>query len=160
MPVLNKLTLARRATLMILLLAAFIAGGAAPAGHAALDQAGAAVERARSAPRVRALAAAELDRAETALEHARAAARASAPPDQVEHLAYVVSQRVALAQARAAEGLARAESGKLQRALGQAVAHGPPGQDQQISVSRERDQQIRTPLKEDKQTRARVQEDR
>jgi Domain of unknown function (DUF4398) len=63
-----------------------------------------------------------------ALEHARAAAWAGAPPDQVEHLAYVVSQRAALAEARAAERIARSEIGKLRGALGQAFADGRPEQ--------------------------------
>jgi Domain of unknown function (DUF4398) len=117
-----------RAATTSVLLAVLIAGCAAPSEHPALNQAGAAVERARSAARVRALAAAELDRAEVALEHARAAAWAGAPPDQVEHLAYVVSQRAALAEARAAERIARSEIGKLQGALGQAFADGRPEQ--------------------------------
>jgi Domain of unknown function (DUF4398) len=129
MRLLSKWMLAMRATTTSLLLGALIVGCAAPAEQQALDQAGAAVERARGVPRVRALAAAELDRAEVALEHARAAARAGAPPDQVEHLAYVVSQRAALAEARAAERMAQAEIGKLQRALGQVLAHGRLEQD-------------------------------
>jgi Domain of unknown function (DUF4398) len=124
MRLLSKRPLVLRATTTGVVLAALIVGCAAPTEHPALDQAGAAVERARSAARVRALAAAELDRAEVALEHARAAAWAGAPPDQVEHLAYVVSQRVALAEARAAERIARSEIGKLQGALGQALADG------------------------------------
>src|SRR5919106_913665 len=99
--------------------------------------------------RVRALAAAELDRAEGALEHARAAARAGAPPDQVEHLAYVVSQRAALADARAAERVARSEIGKLQRALGQALAHGR---------RLERDRPARAPLEQAQRQRASVRE--
>src|SRR5918996_580156 len=149
MRVLSKRAPALRATAICFLLAALTAGCAMPAEHAALAQAGAAVERARSAPRVRALAAAELDRAEGALEHARAAARAGAPPDQVEHLAYVVSQRAALADARAAERVARSEIGKLQRALGQALAHGR---------RLERDRPARAPLEQDQRQRTAVQD--
>src|SRR5918996_399286 len=149
MRVLSKRAPALRATAICFLLAALTAGCAMPAEHAALAQAGAAVERARSAPRVRALAAAELDRAEGALEHARAAARAGAPPDQVEHLAYVVSQRAALADARAAERVARSEIGKLQRALGQALAHGR---------RLERDRPARAPLEQAQRQRASVRE--
>jgi hypothetical protein len=160
MRVVSKRALALRVTAWLVFCAALVGGCAAPAVHPALDQAGAAVERARSAPRVRALAAAELDLAETALENARAAAGAGAPPDQVEHLAYIVIQRAALAEARAAERVARAELGKLQRALGQALAHGPRQRNQRISASREQHQQIRAPLKEDQQTDASVQEDR
>jgi hypothetical protein len=118
-----RMLLVRAATTSVLL-AALIAGCAAPSEDPALEQADAAVERARGEPRVRALAAAELDRAEVALEHARASARAGAPPDQVEHLAYVVSQRAALAEARAAERIARSEIGKLQHALGHVLADG------------------------------------
>ena len=59
-------------------LALAVAGCAGPAAYPALDEAHAAVERARSVPRVRALAAAELDLAEIALEQAGAAARAGA----------------------------------------------------------------------------------
>ena len=114
----------RHAMPMILLLAGLVAGCAAPAESPALRQADAAVERARSAPRVRALAPAELDRAEAVLEQARAAARAGASPDQVEHLAYVVQQRAALAEARATERVAQSEVDGLQRALDQVVPHG------------------------------------
>src|ERR671918_619893 len=110
--------------------------------------------------RVRALAAAELDRAEGALEHARAAARAGAPPDQVEHLAYVVSQRAALADARAAERVARSEIGKLQRALGQALAHGRLQRDRQARAPLERAQRERAPVQEDQRTRAPLEADR
>jgi hypothetical protein len=114
----------RRATSMILLLAGVVAGCAAPAEHPALQQADAVLERARSSARVRALAPAELVRAELALQQARTAARAGAPPDQVEHLAYVVRQRAALAEARATERVARSELDVLQRAVDEAVPRG------------------------------------
>jgi hypothetical protein len=144
MRMLSKHARGRPATSIIFLLAVLIAGCTGPAEHPAVDQAGAAVERARSAPRVRALAAADLDRAEVALEYARAAARAGAPADQVEHLAYVVSQRVALAEARAAERVARSEIGKLQRALGQVLAEG----------RLEQSEPARAPLRDDQRRRA------
>jgi Domain of unknown function (DUF4398) len=180
MRVLSRRALERRATTMWFLATALVAGCAAPADHPALDQAGAAVERARSAPRVRALAAAELDRAEVALERARAAARAGASPDQVEHLAYVVSQRAALAEAHAAERIARAEIGQLQRALGPGFAHGrrprarqmdaPLGEERTQRASAQQDQQAGAPPRQDgrqalfpqkdQQTPAPLQEDR
>jgi outer membrane protein OmpA-like peptidoglycan-associated protein len=96
-----------------------------PAEHPALDQARAAVERARSAPRVRGLAAAELDRAEITLERARAAAEAGAPASHVEHLAYVASRQAALAEAHAADRVAQAEIEELQGALGRLRADAP-----------------------------------
>jgi Domain of unknown function (DUF4398) len=185
MRLLSKRLLLVRATTASVVLAALVAGCAAPAEHPALGQAVAAVERARGAPRVRALAAAELDRAEVALEQAGAAARAGASPDQVAHLAYVVSQRAALAEARAAERVARSEIGKLQRALGQVLAHGRLEQEGQArgqprrEVQRERalaqigleqdrqawassaqlDQQANAPLEEDQYERGSVQQD-
>ena len=158
MRVLSKRTLALRAPSMAFLLAALIAGCTAPGKRPALDQAGAAVERARSAPRVRALAAAELDRAEAVLEYARGAARAGAAPDQVEHMAYIVKQRAALAEARAAERVARSEVEELQRALDRVVAHKPPVQDrhsrtprkaQQDRASVAQDEPARSPLEQD-----------
>ena len=102
------------------LLAVAVAGCAGSAPNPALDDAHAAVERARSVPRVRALAQAELDLAESALEQAGSAARAGAPPAEVEHLAYVASQRAAFAEARAAAQVARSETRLLRRAMGQA----------------------------------------
>ena len=102
------------------LLAVAVAGCAGSAPNPALDDAHAAVERARSVPRVRALAQAELDLAEIALEQAGSAARAGAPPAEVEHLAYVASQRAAFAEARAAAQVARSETRLLRRAMGQA----------------------------------------
>lgn len=102
------------------LLAVAVAGCAGSAPNPALDDAHAAVERARSVPRVRALAQAELDLAEIALEQAGSAARAGASPAEVEHLAYVASQRAAFAEARAAAQVARSETRLLRRAMGQA----------------------------------------
>jgi hypothetical protein len=111
-----------RVPTLLALLAALASGCAAPAEHPALEQADATLEQVRRAPRVRALAAAELDRAEVALEEARAAARAGAPADQVEHMAYIVSQRAALAEARAAEQVARSEVEMLEGALDETPA--------------------------------------
>jgi hypothetical protein len=70
---------------------------------------------------VRALAPAELDLAEIALEQAGFAAHAGAPPPEIEHLAYVASQRAAFAEARAAAEVARLETRLLRRAMGQAA---------------------------------------
>lgn len=126
MRIVSERASALRAAALLLLCAAIGAGCTVPAEYPALDRADAAVERARSAPRVRALAPAELNLAEMALEQVRAAAGASAPQDQVEHLAYVVSQRAALAETRAAERVARSEIDGLQRALDQVLAHGRP----------------------------------
>jgi outer membrane protein OmpA-like peptidoglycan-associated protein len=108
------------------LLAALASACAVPAEHPALEQADARLEQARRSPRVRALAAVELDRAEVALEDARAAARAGAPADQVEHMAYLVSQRAALAEARAAQQVAKSQIAMLQGAPDQALAHRRP----------------------------------
>jgi OmpA-OmpF porin, OOP family len=107
--------------LLACLLTVAVAGCAGSAAHPALDDAHAAVERARSVPRVRALAPAELDLAEIALEQAGFAARAGAPPAEVEHLAYIANQRAAFAEARAAAEVARSETRLLRRAMGQAA---------------------------------------
>lgn len=107
--------------LLACLMALALAACVGPAAPPALHDAHAALERARSAPRVRALAAAELDLAESALEQALAAARAGAPRADVEHLAYVAGQRAAFAEARAAAEVARSETRLLRRALGPAA---------------------------------------
>ncbi len=131
-----------RASSMALLLA-LAAGCATPPGHPALEQADAAVERARRSPRVRALAASELDRAEVALQVARDAARAGAPPDRVEHLVYIVNQRAALAEARATQQVARSEIAMLDRV----IVQGRPEQSRQRRASfPARDRQARAPL--------------
>jgi hypothetical protein len=93
-----------------------------PADHAALDEARGALEQARSAPRVRALAAAELDRAEIALQQAQAAAEAGAPASHVDHLAYVAIQQAALAEAYADDRVAHSEIEVLRQALGPLLA--------------------------------------
>jgi multidrug efflux pump subunit AcrA (membrane-fusion protein) len=114
------------AGLAAMLVAASVVGCALPpAEHAALDQARAAVERARSTPRVRGLAAAELDRAEVTLQRAQAAAEGGAPANQVGHLAYVASRQAALAEAQAADRVAQAEIEELQGALDQLRADAP-----------------------------------
>jgi hypothetical protein len=147
MRVLNRRALRLRVTSALLLATALAAGCTTPAGHPALEQADAAVERARRSPRVRALAPAELDRAEVALQEARDAARAGASPDQVGHLVYIVSQRASLAEARAAQQVARSEIQMLEGALDQVFVRGRlgPGRQRQASFPA-RDRQPRAPV--------------
>lgn len=146
-------TKARCSAPIAFLIAVLVAGCAVPAAHPALDQAHEAVERARSAPRVRALAAAELDLAEVALEQAGNAARAGAPRAQVEHLAYVASQRAALAETRAAAQVARSETKLLRRTLNQA-AFEASSQDRQKRPLSQKARQARAPQEEDQRKRA------
>jgi hypothetical protein len=134
---------------------ALVTGCATPPGYPELEQADATVERARRSPRVRALAAAELDRAEVALQDAREAARAGAPPDRVEHLVYIVNQHAALAEARAAQQVARSEIEMLDRALVQ--GRSERGRQRRASYPA-REQQPRAPLQ--LQARAPLAEDR
>jgi Domain of unknown function (DUF4398) len=115
----GRILSALRPVPLAVVLALAMAGCAGPAAPPAIDDARVAVERARSSPRVRALAPAELDLAEIALEQAAAAARAGAPRAGVEHLAYLASQRAAFAEARAAAEVARSETRLLRRALAQ-----------------------------------------
>jgi hypothetical protein len=146
MRLLNRRALRLRATAALCLVAALAAGCTAPAGHPALEQADAAVERARRSPRVRALAAAELDRAEAALQEARDAARAGVSPEQVGHLVYIVNQRAALAEARAAQQVARSEIQMLEGALDQVLVPGRLGPSRQRQASfPARDRQPRAP---------------
>jgi Domain of unknown function (DUF4398) len=123
--------------LLACLLALAVAACAGPGTYPALDDAHAAVERARSAPRVRALASAELDLAESALAQAEAAARAGAARAEVQHLAYIASQRAAFAEARAAAQIARSETRLLRRALGQAAIESPLQDQATPSLSQE-----------------------
>jgi outer membrane protein OmpA-like peptidoglycan-associated protein len=124
------------AAMTAMLAAAWVAGCAlAPAQPAGLEQARAAVERARSAPRVRALAAAELDRAEVSLQRAEAAAAAGAPAGHVDHLAYVASRQAALATAHAADRVAQAEVEVLEQALDQLLAQAPPDHLRQVRAA-------------------------
>jgi outer membrane protein OmpA-like peptidoglycan-associated protein len=74
---------------------------------------------------VRALAAVELDRAEVTLQRAEAAATAGAPASHVDHLAYAAGGQAALAEAHAADRVARSEIEVLQRALDQLLAAAP-----------------------------------
>jgi multidrug efflux pump subunit AcrA (membrane-fusion protein) len=113
------------ASIVGITLAALLGCAAPPAEEAALAEADAAVERARSAPRVRALAAAELDRAEVTLQRAREAVAAGAPASHVSHLAYAASRQAALAESQAADRVAQAELESLQRALDQLLADAP-----------------------------------
>ncbi|HLT00981.1 MAG TPA: DUF4398 domain-containing protein [Geminicoccaceae bacterium] len=145
----------RRAAWAALIVAALLGGCAGPATSPALEEANAAVERARSSPRVRALAAAELDLAEVALEQAGAAARAGAPRAEIEHLAYVASQRAALAEARAAAEVARAEAKLLRRSLTRATFERLRGGGPERSPPREA-QKARPPPAEDRQEHASV----
>jgi Domain of unknown function (DUF4398) len=115
----GRILSALRPVPLAVVLALAVAGCVGPTAPPALDDARVAVERARSSPRVRALAPAELDLAEIALEQAAATARARAPRAEVEHLAYVASQRAAFAEARAAAEVARSETRLLRRALAQ-----------------------------------------
>jgi hypothetical protein len=113
------------------------------------------VEHARRSPRVRALAAAELDHAEVALQEARDAARAGASPDQVEHLVYIVHQRAALAEARAAQQVARSEIQMLEGALDQVLVQTRLGQSRQRQASfPARDRQPRAPWAEERRAQA------
>jgi hypothetical protein len=155
MRVLSRRAPRLRATSVALLLVALVTGCATPPGYPELEQADATVERARRSPRVRALAAAELDRAEVALQDAREAARAGAPPDRVEHLVYIVNQRAALAEARAAQQVARSEIEMLDRALVQ--GRSERGRQRRASYPA-REQQPRAPLQ--LQARAPLAEDR
>jgi OmpA-OmpF porin, OOP family len=164
----RRVTNARRPATIACLLAVLVVGCAVPAAHPALDRAHAVVERARSAPRVRALAPAELDLAELALDQADAAARAGAPRAQVEHLAYVASQRAALAEAHAAAQVARSETRLLQRGLDQAAFEASlknrrtprlPRDHPQTRVSLQDDQHERVPVEEDQQERVPLKDD-
>jgi hypothetical protein len=133
---------------LAVVLALAVAGCTARGSFPALDAAGIAVERARSSPRVRALAPAELDLAEIALEQAAGAARAGAPRPEVEHLAYVASQRAAFAEARAAAEVARSETRLLRRALAQTAIEARPMDGRTRYLSRN-DQVPGTPRQEE-----------
>jgi hypothetical protein len=80
-----------------------LAACAARADSAALEEAQAALEGARSDLRVRAYAAVELDQAEEALARATAAWQANAAAGEVDHLAYLAEQHAVIARARAME---------------------------------------------------------
>lgn len=145
MRALTRLAMAPIRSLSSVLLAMLVvACMASPGDRLALNEARAAVERARGEPRVRALAAAELDRAELALQRAEAAAKAGAPADRVDHLAYVASRQAALAQAHALDRVAQAEIEVLQRALGQDHADSPTDAVQQ--ERRVREAALATPI--------------
>lgn len=158
MPPLRRVVSALRSAPVACLLALAAAGCAGPAAHPALDQAHAAVDRARSSPRVRALAPAELNLAEIALEQAGAAAGARAPRAQVEHLAYVASQRAAFAEARAAAQVARSETRLLRRALGKSAIEARLA-DQQTRPPSRQDQQPPAPPQQDQRQLASVEDD-
>lgn len=115
--------LARRLT--ALAFGALVTSCATPADDQALRRAEAAVEQARSAPRVRALAPHELDHAEMALAQAGDLLEAGAAREWVDHLAYLAERRAVLAEARATERVARARLAALDRELEQAWADAP-----------------------------------
>jgi outer membrane protein OmpA-like peptidoglycan-associated protein len=91
-----------RAALCALILAAAIAGCAAPP-HPALDQAHLGFQQVRDDPMVRAHAPIRLDEAEAAIVRAVAAYEAGESEAEVSHLAYLADQRVQIARARALE---------------------------------------------------------
>jgi outer membrane protein OmpA-like peptidoglycan-associated protein len=104
------------------ILALLLVGCVAPAEQFVLGEARTALEQARSAPRVRALAAAELDCAELAFANAQAAAKAGAPASHVDHLAELAIEQAALAAAHADARVARSEIEVLRQALGPLLA--------------------------------------
>lgn len=106
-------------------LAALLVSCATPADDRALHGAEVAVERARSAPRVRALAPRELDDAEVALALAGDMLETGAGGEWVDHFAYLAARRAALAEARATERIARARVAALDRELDRAWADAP-----------------------------------
>ncbi|HEX5357155.1 MAG TPA: OmpA family protein [Aquabacterium sp.] len=88
----------RTLTLTALTLAV-LAGCNTPAGtNVALDQARSDYSVAEGSPAVAQLAAVELKQASDALERANEAARKSADPSEINHLAYIARQRVAIAR--------------------------------------------------------------
>jgi outer membrane protein OmpA-like peptidoglycan-associated protein len=91
-----------RAALCALILAAAVAGCAAPL-NPALDQAHLGFQQVRDDPVVRAHAPIRLDEAEAAIVRAVAAYEAGESEAEVSHLAYLADQRVQIARARALE---------------------------------------------------------
>jgi outer membrane protein OmpA-like peptidoglycan-associated protein len=91
-----------RAALCALILAAAVAGCAAPR-NPALDQAHLGFQQVRDDPLVRAHAPIRLDEAGAAILRAVAAYEAGGSEAEVSHLAYLADQRVQIARARALE---------------------------------------------------------
>ena len=79
----------------------------------ALDEARAAVERARSDQTVAAYAPDKLQEAQGALRQTEVAFNSHAPQAELDHLAYLAEQRAAIAQATAEENAAQAEIEEL-----------------------------------------------
>jgi outer membrane protein OmpA-like peptidoglycan-associated protein len=98
-----------------LLVSAVVMAGCAGRSNEALDEARASVERAQTDPDILAHARDELAEAERSLSRALNAARGGASQDELDHLAYLTKQRVAIADARADERAALAEIDELGR---------------------------------------------
>lgn len=86
-----------------------------------LEQARASVGAIQNDGDVREHAAVQLDQAEGALQRLEAAWEEDEPGEEIEHLAYVTQRRVAVAEARAEEGMAQEEMDRLAEARGQVV---------------------------------------
>lgn len=87
------------ATLSLLAMATLTACTSVPRGNAQLDQARRDHRAVRNDPRAQGYAGDELQRATDALSRANAAWNDSAPEEQVNHLAYLASQRAAIVRA-------------------------------------------------------------
>lgn len=99
----------RRSTSVVLVVAAIASAGACssvPDTSATLERARADFSRVQQHPRAAALAALELEQAGKAIERADAAWRDGAQASEVDHLAYLVSQRAAIAGATISQKIA------------------------------------------------------
>lgn len=85
------------ATLTLVVAAALAACASAPSRNASLDQARAAYQAASTDPTVARVATKELQAAQAALSRADGALAKGDPKDEVDHLAYLASQRTAVA---------------------------------------------------------------
>lgn len=97
-----------KATLAVLTVAVLAACSSVPERNAALDQARSRHATLQATPAVGTLAAQELARATAALRLAEAAHAAGDPATRVDHLAYLATQRTAIAQATASSRAAQA----------------------------------------------------
>lgn len=104
----TTLALTLKTTLTLLAGAALVACGSVPERNAALDQARSSHATLQATPAVGTLATQELARATAALRLAEAAHAAGDATTSVDHLAYLASQRVAIAQATATSRAAQA----------------------------------------------------
>ncbi len=98
--------------LTVVALGALGACSTTPDRNAALDQARARLDAARSQPNVAALAPEELARADAAMRSADMAHTGGAKVAEIDHLAYLTSQRVTLSQEAAAARGAQAVTAK------------------------------------------------